>query len=350
MNFCSKCMTPPESPVLDGTLWITGLDHRHASSLNSAIQPYGISAIHTPEDSFAIELFGGALEIVLASARLLPETAVGDAQYIVLSPGESLSPKHFGKLQPFQRFLKSAGNAWLADMIRDDRFCVHFQPIVHVADPSKVHAHECLMRGISPEGELVYPGAILDAAEEEDMVFPVDRLGRINAIRSFARQGVSGKAFINFNPRSVYNPLACLATTVLAAKEAGLGPERIVIELIERDRATDERHLLRIVEFYRSAGYGVALDDVGIGYSNLHLLAALKPDYMKIDMGLIRNIDRDPARQSIVGSLLEMGRKLNIQSVVEGVESDAEYEFARTEGADFVQGYLFGRPSADARP
>lgn len=349
MNFCSKCTSRPESRIPEGTLWVTGLSNENASVVTSAIQPYGLWATYTSEEFLAIDLFGGALEIFLASVRLLPSTAVENAQYVVLPSGESLSENHHTKLSPLPRFLKIASNVWLSEMIRDERFCVHFQPIVNVTDPNTVHAHECLMRGISAQGDLVYPGTILNAAEEEDMLFQIDRLARINSIRSFAKQNVPGKAFINFNPMSVYNPLACLATTVAAAKEAGLGPDRIVIELIERDRAADERHLLRIVEFYRSAGYGVALDDVGTGYSNLHLFAALKPDYMKIDMGLIRNIDRDPARQIIVGGLLEMSRRLNIRSVVEGVESTDEYEFVRAEGADFAQGYLFGRPSEAAR-
>ena len=63
-------------------------------------------------------------------------------------------------------------------------------------------------------------------------------------------------------------------------------------------------------------------------------------------MHLIRGVDRDPVRQSIVGNLLEMARKLGIRTVAEGVETEGEYEFARREGADYVQGYLFGKPAA----
>ena len=66
-------------------------------------------------------------------------------------------------------------------------------------------------------------------------------------------------------------------------------------------------------------------------------------------MNLIRDVDQDPVRQSIVGNMLEMARKLGIRSVVEGVETEAEYEFARREGTDFVQGYLFAKPAAHAR-
>ena len=204
------------------------------------------------------------------------------------------------------------------------------------------------MRGVDESGDVFPPARILDAADEEGMVFHLDRIGRVNAIQGFAAQGVEGKAFINFNPVSVYNPLACLRTTVAAATASGLTPDRIVFELIERNHVADEAHLLRIVDFYRAAGYGVALDDVGSGYSGLNLLSTLMPDYIKLDMHLIRDVDKDPIKQSIVGNMLEMARKLDILTIVEGVETEAEYEFARAEGADFVQGYLFAKPAANA--
>ena len=76
----------------------------------------------------------------------------------------------------------------------------------------------------------------------------------------------------------MYNPIACLASTVAAAKGSGLTPDRIVFELIERSHVADEAHLLRIVDYYRAAGYGVALDDVGAGYSGLNILSSLRPD------------------------------------------------------------------------
>ena len=253
-----------------------------------------------------------------------------------------------GKMRPLKDLVKRLKNAWVLGVIRENRLTVHFQPIVEAGDPDRIHAHECLMRGVDESGDVFPPARILDAADEEGMVFHLDRIGRVNAIQGFAAQGVEGKAFINFNPVSVYNPLACLRTTVAAATASGLTPDRIVFELIERNHVADEAHLLRIVDFYRAAGYGVALDDVGSGYSGLNLLSTLMPDYIKLDMHLIRDVDKDPIKQSIVGNMLEMARKLDIRTIVEGVETEAEYEFARAEGADFVQGYLFAKPAANA--
>ena len=349
MTTCKNCSLVPNALPVEGAIFLTGLPEAEAAALASALDPYGIPISSLDGGVRSFDLFDGAFEIVLDWARLVSDSLLSEGHYVLLAPDEALSFGHLGQARPLRDLVKRLKNAWVLDMVRENRFTNHFQPIVVTSNPDRIHAHECLMRGLSHAGDLVPPGKILDAADEEGLVFHLDRVGRINAIKNFATQGVEGKAFINFNPVSVYNPLACLATTVAAAKASGLTPDRIVFELIERNHVSDEAHLLRIVDFYRAAGYGVALDDVGAGYSSLNLLSSLRPDYIKLDMHLIRDVDQDPVRQSIVGNMLEMARKLDILSIVEGVETEAEYEFARAEGADFVQGYLFGKPQARAR-
>ncbi len=349
MVSCNLCSAAPDALPAQGSLVLAGLPALDAARLAEALVPYGVALGAIDGGLWRLELFEGAFEIVRDWARLVSDTILDDGHYVLLSPDEALSFAHMGKLRPLGQLAKRLKNVWVMDMIRDNRFAVHFQPLVEAADPDRIFAHECLMRGLTREGAIVPPGAILDAADEEGMIFHLDRVGRLNAIRAFAEQSVEGKAFINFNPVSVYNPIACLASTVAAAKASGLTPDRIVFELIERSHVADEAHLFRIVDYYRAAGYGVALDDVGAGYSGLNLLSSLRPDYIKLDMHLIRDVDRDPVRQSIVGNLLEMARKLDIRTVVEGVETEGEYEFARREGADLVQGYLFGKPAARAQ-
>ena len=86
---------------------------------------------------------------------------------------------------------------------------------------------------------------------------------------------------------------------------------------------------------------------MGAGYSSLNLLTRLKPDYVKLDMHLVRGVDADPYKAEVAGKLLEMARGLGVKSVVEGVETVGEWRWARDRGADFVQGYLFAKPAAD---
>jgi EAL domain-containing protein (putative c-di-GMP-specific phosphodiesterase class I) len=320
-----------------------------SAALAAALQIYGIVP-QTLESGFqSIELFDGCFEIVLDWSRLLSDRVLSECLYILLGKEEPLTFGNVSRAQPLSGLVKKLKNAWVLEMLRESRFATHYQPIVEAANPDRIFAHECLMRGVAKDGKLVPPGAVLDAADEEGMMFHLDRICRLTAIDGFASQRVGGKAFINFNPTSVYNPVACLQSTVAAAKAVGLRPDQIVFELIERDHVADEAHLLRVVNFYRSAGYGIALDDVGAGYSGLNLLSTLKPDYIKLDMHLIRDVDKDEVKQSIVSNLLQMSRTLNIRTIVEGVETQEEYQFAVQQGADFVQGYLFAKPAATAK-
>ncbi|RYG25586.1 EAL domain-containing protein [bacterium] len=348
MTLCAQCQSVPTPLSNDGTLILVGLDPEQIEALTSCVEVYGIVPTSVGEGMLSVSLFDGCFQIVLDWSRLVSERLVAEGRYLLLERGEELGLSHLAKVRPLSDLLKSLKNAWVLEMIRENRLVSYYHPIVNAGEPDVIHAHECLMRGVAEDGKIVSPGQVLDAADEEGLMFHLDRACRINAIKGFAGENVAGKAFINFNPVSVYNPVACLQSTVAAARSVGLRPERVVFELIERNHVADEAHLLRIVDFYRAAGYGVALDDVGAGYSGLNLLSSLKPDYIKLDMHLIRDVDKDPVRQSIVGNMLEMARKLGILSVVEGVETCEEYEFARAEGADFVQGYLFAKPAPRA--
>ncbi len=117
-----------------------------------------------------------------------------------------------------------------------------------------------------------------------------------------------------------------------------------MFEVVESDEISDIDRLLRILDFYREVGLRVALDDVGAGYSSLKLLARLKPDFIKLDMDLIRNVDRDVYKAQVASKLLELARELHVSTVVEGVETVGEWQWATEHGADFAQGYLFARP------
>jgi EAL domain-containing protein (putative c-di-GMP-specific phosphodiesterase class I) len=104
-------------------------------------------------------------------------------------------------------------------------------------------------------------------------------------------------------------------------------------------------HLLTILKYYRKGGFGVALDDLGAGYSSLNRMAELRPDFVKLDMKLIQGVHRDPVKAMIAERLLLLARDLGIQTIVEGVEDREELAWAQEHGADFVQGYLIARPN-----
>jgi EAL domain-containing protein (putative c-di-GMP-specific phosphodiesterase class I) len=190
------------------------------------------------------------------------------------------------------------------------------------------------------------PGMVFPLAEQSDLLFSIDLVARRSAVEYAARGKPSGKLFINFNPSSIYDPSYCLRSTAAAISEIGLKPQDIVFEVTETHQATDLNHLKGILAFYRSNGFGVALDDIGSGWSGLNLLEQLRPDYVKIDMELIRNIDRNSYKQNIVQHLINIAKGNRTKVVAEGIETQAEADTVSEMGADLLQGFLIAKPRA----
>ncbi|WP_244222353.1 EAL domain-containing protein, partial [Corallococcus praedator] len=251
----------------------------------------------------------------------------------------------YPRVDSLQRFTMLQQSGWLVDMLAESRLTSFFQPIVHAQDTSLIFAHEALMRGRDRDGALVSPARMFDTAREADLLFQLDLAARTTAIREAVRHQLRTHLFINFTPTAIYDPAFCLRSTVAAIHEAGIPAEHVVFEIIESDRAANAEHLRAIVDFYRNAGFKVALDDLGAGYSSLNLIHQLRPEYMKLDMELVRGVHADPYKASIVQKLLEIASQLGIQTVAEGIETPEELSWVRRHGVDFVQGYLIAKPS-----
>lgn len=219
-----------------------------------------------------------------------------------------------------------------------------FQPIVDLA-ARRVVAHEALVRGRDGAGA----GAVL-ARVTEDGRFAFDQRCRVAAVSLAARAGLPGLLHINFLPNAVYEPAACLRTTVAAAAEAGWPLDRIVFEVTEGERVADALHLKRVLAAYRAMGLKTALDDFGAGYAGLNLLADCQPDILKLDMGLTRAVHGDRARRAIVRAVAGACADLGIEVVAEGVETPEEAVALRDLGIRLMQGYLFARPLLEAAP
>jgi len=259
----------------------------------------------------------------------------------------------YPRVGSLQQFATMAQAGWLLDMLAEQRLTSHFQPIVHAQDTRRIFAHEALMRGRERDGALVSPGRMFETARDADLLFQLDLAARTTAIREAVRHQLRTHLFINFTPTAIYDPAYCLRSTVSAIAEAGIPPQGVVFEIIESDRAADAYHLKGIINYYRQAGFRVALDDLGAGYSSLNLIHQLRPDIIKLDMELVRDVHVDAYKAAIVQKMLEIARQLGIQTVAEGIETPEELRWVRAHGVDFVQGYLISRPQAvpaDATP
>lgn len=225
-------------------------------------------------------------------------------------------------------------------------FKMAFQPIVDVAN-HRVWGYEALVRGVNGESA----SSILSQVSEE-VRYRFDQAARVMAIetagRLFGQQDL--RLSINFMPKAVYEPSACIQKSLAAAKRAGFPHRNLIFEFTENEKMEDPAHVQRIVQAYRKLGCWTALDDFGAGYAGLGLLAQLQPDLIKIDMALLRDIHLSRAKQVIVAGIVGIARALDILVLAEGVESEQELTVLRAAGISLFQGYHFAKPALMALP
>ncbi len=293
-------------------------------------------------ERFEAEKVVGVIEPVLTSREQ------DDTRVLPLQNG-SPSVADMGRVRSFTEFAELIRSDSLRQVLTDERLTSHFQPIVSLQDPTEIFAHEALLRGIDNDGSHLSPAGLFHQARQAGLLFQLDLAARRSAIINAVRQGVTSRLFVNFSPSAIYDPVYCLRTTVGAIREGGLDRSKVVFEVVESDKADDPQHLQNILDHYRAAGFKVALDDVGAGYGNLNLMNRLGPDYIKLDMELTRDVDQDPYKAMVVSKLLEMANELGIESIVEGIETKGEFDWARDHGARYAQGYYIARPGPTPR-
>ena len=223
-------------------------------------------------------------------------------------------------------------------------FSMAFQPIVDIVS-GVTFAHEALVRGAMGEGAYT----ILSAVDDENR-YAFDQQCRVRAIEMAAKLRLAddgASLSINFMPNAVYEPRACIRLTLDAAQRTGFPLDRIIFEFTETEKL-DTAHLLNILTTYKAIGFKTAIDDFGAGYAGLQLLSQFQPDIVKIDMDLVRGIDTDPVKRSILRHTLRMLDELRISPLCEGVETLQELTTLQDLGVRLVQGYVLAKPAFEA--
>jgi EAL domain-containing protein (putative c-di-GMP-specific phosphodiesterase class I) len=226
-------------------------------------------------------------------------------------------------------------------------FTMAFQPIVDIAQ-GRVWAYEALVRG--PEGQGA--GWVLDQVTPENR-YAFDQACRVKAIEMAAGlfNTPDGPLLsINFLPNAVYQPAACIRVTLQAADRTGFPVDRIMLEFTEGERVDDVEHIKAIIREYKARNLVTAIDDFGAGFSGLGLLAEFRPDVIKLDMGLIRNLHTDLGRMAILKGIMATAGLLELTVVAEGIESIEEAVALKGLGINLMQGFLFARPQLAGLP
>ncbi|MHB9003030.1 MAG: GGDEF domain-containing phosphodiesterase [Coriobacteriia bacterium] len=220
------------------------------------------------------------------------------------------------------------------------RTLVH--PIFNLADFSII-GYEALSRG--PEGsEFERPDKLFKVAYDADLVMRLERLCRKKALESAATLPEGRLLFLNIEPEAVSDPELREIMTTTLLMQSKLTPDRMVLEITERSAITDFTAFRSTLEYLRVLGFHVAVDDAGAGYGSLQCLAEVHPEWLKVDISLIRGIDTDPVREQLVAGLVAFADKMDVHLVAEGVETEAELAKLREIGVGYGQGFLFSLP------
>lgn len=226
--------------------------------------------------------------------------------------------------------------AALERTIAERAFAFAYQPIVESATGRPV-GFEALCRPADPA--FPNPVALFAAAEHAGRVVDLGRACREVSARPLRTLPEPLLLFVNLHPHELNDSLLTEGDSLIAELA-----HRIVLEITESAAIRDSRRLVTALEALRARGYRVALDDLGAGYAGLNSLALLKPDFVKLDMSLVRRVQADSSAGRLIRHVLEFAAGEGMQVVAEGVESEAELAAVLELGCALSQGYFFARP------
>ncbi len=222
---------------------------------------------------------------------------------------------------------------------------LHFQPKVTL-DTLELAGVEALVRWRHPQRGLLLPASFVEVAEKTGLMVQLGQQVLALAVEQCAQwlaQGIRRPIAINVSPQQFNEPwfVSHLLETLRAAR---LPRGLLSIEVTESVAMTDfEATSVRLAEL-RAAGVRVAIDDFGIGFSNLSQLARVPLDELKIDRSLVQDIGTRPASEAIISAIVGMTRSLGCRTIIEGIETRQQLEFVRGLHCDYGQGFLFARP------
>jgi len=235
----------------------------------------------------------------------------------------------------------------ILNLLDNKAFTIHFQPIFSSSDGT-VFGYEALTR-IKGEHPFTDISELFRKAVWTDTVSALDIHCRENAIKQASTLGLTpGKAnlFINACPETMMDPSHKADITDKLAEEWNVPKERIILEITEESAIYDYSLFRQSIEYYRSRGYKIAIDNFGAGHGGLKMLSIIEPDFVKIDRYFISNIDKAIVKSNLVDSIATACHRIGIKVISVGIERHEELEAILNMGIELLQGDYLQKPSA----
>jgi len=231
----------------------------------------------------------------------------------------------------------------ILDALNQRRIQLAYQPIIDTKT-SRLHHYECLLRLQREDGEVVSAGRFIMASERLGLVNLLDRRALELASETLIQEPGIHLA-LNVSAGTVKDVQAA-SEYITALKALGPHAEQITIELTETVALDDPAMASEFSNSVRSLGCRFAIDDFGSGYTTFRNLMAIEADTIKIDGTLIEGVASDPNKQTFVRMMVDLAQTFGVKTVAEMVDDRADADILRRLGVDYLQGFMFGVPSA----
>ncbi|GFP75049.1 GGDEF domain-containing protein [Clostridium fungisolvens] len=218
-----------------------------------------------------------------------------------------------------------------------------YQPIVSLLDATII-GYEALSRG-PISSPLQNPDKLFKSAQTYNKTWELEQLCRIKAIERATNLDKDKYLFINVDPHIFKDEKFKRGFTKEFLAEHNMSPDCIVFEITEKTCIEDYKGFRQALDNYVDQGYKIAIDDTGSGYSGLKMLNETKPHYIKIDMDLIRDINKDSFKQSLLECFVKLSESTNMKLIAEGIETEEELKTLISLGVYAGQGYFISRPA-----
>lgn len=241
---------------------------------------------------------------------------------------------------------RRALEADLRHAISDDHFLLHYQPKVRL-DDGRVVGAEALVRWRRHGGELIAPDQFIPVAETTGLIKQLGRWVVGQAVRDIgsARRTLDRQLSIAVNLSATqFDDTELVPCIVESSRESGVPGDAVEFEITESAIPSDERRAHHLLTQLRDLGSHLAIDDFGTAYASLIYLHRYPFSQIKIDRAFVSAIGKDENAKAIVRAIIHLGKGLNMDVIAEGIETREQFEFVRSEGCAYGQGYFFSRP------
>lgn len=227
--------------------------------------------------------------------------------------------------------------------LENNEMVLYYQPIVEVKN-SHIIGIEALIRWQHPSGVMLSPISFIPIAIESNYIIKLGEWIINTACSQFQEWHADGLKNLSINIASPQLNTELVQMLKKIIIRNNIDPKKIILEITEQILMSNNEQNMKLIKELKNLNIQVAIDDFGIGYSSFIYLKTFQMDFIKIDQSFVKDLPYNGSSAAIVNAILAIAKAMNVQVIAEGVETDAQFQFLKERGCDFIQGFYFSKP------